>query len=479
MWDTMRPIPGPEKKSRFENRVTTYCLGITRVLQKSMIPADDHEDTIYSLTGPKSLMIMGMAGQDFMKASQNGALEDGTQLDQEERIDLAVAGTTLLAFKVYIHTKHYSSIPEHVVVPEPIDMLEALVPLSQAWVQCAICLATNTSQDHLASSMTYIAYNALHDCARGVLTRLDVEKLKKPSEKMVIAVFKAQEAVSTMISIAAWIFVTFQSQDEEDFKKNKRWIFDIIAEAGKLNDVLTCISREYSVVSATVKKSAAACVQGLRAVECSSKALLWWLKISPVQLLDFTNEYCPLYRGINDGMKISKVESSLLQKSLDDETADYYFPASLYQSIHNALAITLKCCPLYEHGSTTVDGELEKLVGATMLKAFFAMEIKPENGWVDAMHLDVFSIRSESYANLMSTIFAVAQESNLSTVTLPLLKSAVLPILATNEPWLENALEYKNSDQMMDYDEKVYVQFCKEMYENGMNEVVSGGEVQE
>ena len=58
---------------------------------------------------------------------------------------------------------------------------------------------------------------------------VDQEAHTTPKEEMLIATFQAQEAISTMISTAGAMFTTY-ADEIDNFKKTKRWMFDIVAE---------------------------------------------------------------------------------------------------------------------------------------------------------------------------------------------------------------------------------------------------------
>jgi MYND finger len=166
---------------------------------------------------------------------------------------------------------------------------------------------------------------------------------------------------------------------------------------------------------------------------------------------------------------------------------DFKHPSEcLAPSLHTAVVETLKgafmCCPF--HGSVPGDpsSELARNLGATTLKAFYAMGVKAHEDWRHFAGVDFTSIMMQSYF----TIPGLLRDPNiLMPYERPntIFETAIVPILACPEPWLEKGVKLDvgplTAFLPMPPQANHYMELCKQAYEDAMDGVLEGGTVQE
>jgi MYND finger len=462
-WMEIRSLTGDDDQG-VESTTPMLCLGFIRAL--NLTSWQVHKPALGFLSNSKSLKTMYKVAKEMFDFSKGNS-----SLSDTERADICMAATSFLAFRVYIISKESSTIlSNQVTMPQPAELLEALTPLGPAWVQCAHCFINSKSS-------RFDSYNALAivvDCALGEASQkvLDVylqqiQPYSSTSERMLMAIFTAQESISTIIAIGAWILSTY-SQDE-DFITSKKALYDPIKVASKVNKVLCNITKKNVYVGRYPKTNVEMCEAGLKAVEAASNALIWAGKMPPRQILDIARRH-PNHRIPSfEKADISHPTQSLLP--------------DLHRAVYDILKGALMCSQYYgDIPGGDPSSQIAKKIGAATLKAFFAMESTPQEDWTSFIGLNFTNIKNQSYVSMPGIVMdpnpRLPYERPNSVFT-----TAIAPILATREPWLENAVRF-NADphifafRMQPPQAYGYCLRAQKTVEDAMKDVDEGGELQ-
>lgn len=447
-WKEIRSHPGDLAKG-IEYNLPKLCMALIQRFNSTPLEQFNSSSsdlitmsTLASHEASEIMERMALEMLDFSKTSST--------LSEEERINNCVAGATLMAFRVFILGKCFAVHPEKIRLPVPNELFDAFVPLSQAWIECGHCFVANESDCDFRYALAFVAHSALEVTGRVVLPRLIKEiGTSTMNEEEVTSMFAAQTAISTLIATAACTFATY-SQGDDGYIETKKVLFDIIPEASRVNCLL-CDLMSLEVSFDNCIRTVSVCEAGLKAVEAASKALFWGWGLSLRQILE-----------VGSQCSDSLVPNYSIDMLCEKET---YFAPDLHRAVYHALKATLYSCPFYGNTPGDPSSELARKVGAVALKAFHAMEIEPHNDWLQVLGMQLPVVRSNSYLSMPGILLdpsANVPYERINTV----FETAILPILAQNEPWLENAVN-DSSDFGL----------CKQTLKDAMKTVVEGGEV--
>jgi len=434
---------------RQEKTIPNLCEAL--VLNLTALPFESCSRTVASLSTPTALKAMEQVGLDLLQLSKDFSLIG------EKRVDICITATILFSFRTFIEAKQFSVVPVFFTqmvtgLPEPVGVLNSMKYFSHAWVECAHCLIsmgpTAGSVPRSHDILTYVSYFALVEQGYEVMRRFAIQSKFASilKEETLLALFTGQEAISTMMATAGWVFATFSN--EENFGRTNKVIFDVIYAGLLSNSAFAEFLYTYAEDGKNFPKSVALCEAALKSVEAASKALLWMWKISPRQMVQNARRFP--------------------SNCLSSNTLEELIKADNFSMFHTAINETLKavftCCP----PSNLVTAELAGRIGATSLKAFHAMEVNPHEDWLLAAvsPMNVSKLRAESYASISCI---------LRDRTHPVFQKAIVPIVANHVPWLDNAANASVRDPRFGCQ---CVELSRQNLKEAMEDVVEGGVVQ-
>jgi len=427
------------------------------VHQLTTLPFESCSNIVASLSTPIFLKKMESVGLYLLQESKDPSLE------RDKKAGICIAATILLSFRTFIDAKQFSAVPVFLTqmvtrLPEPSSVFNSMKHLSHAWVECAHCLVSMgaaTSEYDYQGILSFVSFHALFETGLEVMQRFSIKSKSTSTldKETLIAVFTAQEAISTIMATAGWVFASFSH--EENFGRTKKVIFDVINGGIVLHRALAVFISMCIKDGKRLPKSAALCEAAIKSVEAASKALLWIWKISPRQIVQVAQR-CP-----NDSIPSVTMKDLIEMDSF----------SNLHKAISETLKVAFMCC------RPSVSAELAGRIGATSLKAFHAMEINPHKDWLlsaieCSLPMNVSELRAQSYPSILYITRDPTPPFEKSNAVF---ETAIMPILANPVPWLENAAKTNVEDSR--FGDRC-VELSKQDLKKAMKDVVEGGEVQ-
>lgn len=321
-------------------------------------------ETFKMLVSPHALKLMETTGLELLEYSKERSLSE------EERSEFCFAATSLLCFRTIIEAVGLiARLKDTGFSTLPTNLLKSLAPLSQAWVLCVHCSCTfkidRIDYQKILGSMVTLAIRHV-----GHMLLAEIERLKSSSnvtEKEFIALYTAQEAISTMVYASLWLFTTSYTSNKRDFILTKKPLLDIVPPAVGIMDMMTRINT-VNLEQGVVTQNAAVCEAGVKAVEAATKALLWSWNTSPIELQE-----------LDESAKIDP-SNDVSGWGWEDLKDDLSIAVVMHRLVGDTLRPTLWSAPLYKNSTPSgASAKLAKKVGAVALKAFYAMESKPHD----------------------------------------------------------------------------------------------------
>ena len=343
----------------------------------------------------------------------------------------------LLSLRVFLIARKYCLSSNNTAPPS--ELFTSLSTLSEPWITTASRLIPRSIFPHSIDSLGFIAYNALFETQEAIGHWKALKTLDLMKHNDFLDLFNAQEAISTMLATSSMMFVKYAG-DTNDFIQNKICFFDIMYNAGKINDFFSrYIHNLISAKKLNSSQSSELCEAALKATEAASKCLLWGWKVSPWKILELVRK--PNMRTPN----------FTFQTLTEGETLA--FAPGLHQAVLKTLIAAWICCPDIDSPSSP----LAQKVGAVSLKAFFALETKPDPGWALILSRVNFPVqlKADSYELMPYFLRNPRAFSKPSLI----FKNCIAPILAGPEPFLENAANHElgtmNVSLMMHSQERI------------------------